>query len=84
MKLYHGTNDSNNIGIRRPRIGNTPAFYLTNDITVAQQYGTEVLEFDVPVDTDIKFIIRKIGDTQDTEFLVTTQKDFITLLNYEV
>ena len=82
MLLYHGTNNPDTIGIRKPKSGNTPAFYLTPCKLLASQYGSDVLVFDVPVDTELTFVIRPIEHT--TEWLVTTQRDFNNLLRSEM
>ena len=83
MRLYHGTNNPDLIGIRRPISGNTVGFYLTTDPSIAANYGCHVLEFEIPNDCSIKFIIRPLGNTGTNEWIVVSQKDFIELLGYE-
>jgi|21_taG_2_1085346.scaffolds.fasta_scaffold189642_2 hypothetical protein len=83
ITLYHGTNNPDSIGLRRPVSGNTTAFYLTPCREIAQSYGSHLLEFNIPSDCDIHFTIRPLGNTGTSEWLVTTQQDFNKLLKLE-
>lgn len=85
MILYHGSNDSNIFPtIRAPRSGNTPGFYLTPDENQARNYGVHLYKFEIPNDCQIKFIIRELGDTGTTEWIVSNKKDLNELLDYEI
>lgn len=85
MILYHGSNNDNLFPtIKRPRIGNTAGFYLTPDKRMAQNYGKHLYAFDVPAGSEIKFLIREIGDTGVNEWVVINQKDLNELLDYEI
>lgn len=83
ITLYHGTNDPDSIGLRMPKSGNTAGFYLTPCKGIASSYGQHILEFEIPADSTINFLIRPLGDTGTSEWVVTTQKDFVELLKYE-
>lgn len=83
ITLYHGTDNPDEIGLRKPRSGNTAGFYLTPCMGIASHYGKHVLEFNVPADSDINFLIRPLGDTGTSEWIVQSQQDFVKLLSYE-